>query len=77
MDSGTGPSTIGLRPHRYTDSGSYYRSEAPTIAHFREKLLKLKDLMNTTSGKRMALERHRYMEGFLEQFYREWDPGIG
>jgi uncharacterized protein len=44
-----------------------------TVGHFYDKLLKLKDLMNTESGRRMAEERHRYMEEFLSQFYREWD----
>jgi uncharacterized protein len=59
----------------YGDPGSYYRSEAPTINHFHEKLLKLKDLMNTSTGKRLAGERHRFMLEFLERFLEEWDPG--
>lgn len=52
---------------------AYKKSTAPTINHFYEKLLKLKDLMNTETGRQMAEERHRYMQGFLEQFYREWE----
>jgi uncharacterized protein len=44
-----------------------------TIAHFNEKLLKLKELMNTATGKRVAEERHEYLELFLRQFFREWD----
>lgn len=51
----------------------YKKTEAPTINHFYEKLLLLKDRMNTETGKKIALERHLYMEGFLAQFYAEWD----
>ncbi|WP_077621785.1 HD domain-containing protein [Sediminibacillus massiliensis] len=43
-----------------------------SIQHFYDKLLLLKELMNTESGKSEAAERHRYMESFLEQFFREW-----
>lgn len=53
----------------------YKNSTAPTINHFYEKLLRLKDLMNTPTGKRMAAERHRFMEEFLGRFYKEWDGG--
>lgn len=51
----------------------YKNSTAPTINHFYEKLLLLKDLMNTPAAKKIAEQRHRYMEGFLEQFMIEWD----
>lgn len=52
---------------------AYKNSTAPTINHFYEKLLLLKDLMNTETGKQMALERHRFMEQYLAQFYAEWN----
>ncbi|WP_299244891.1 HD domain-containing protein [uncultured Aquimarina sp.] len=51
----------------------YKSSTAPTINHFYEKLLLLKDRMNTSTGKRIAEERHHFMEIFLDQFYREWE----
>ena len=54
-------------------SKSEYKStSAPTINHFHEKLLLLKDRMNTETGRKMAAQRHEYMEQFLAQFYLEW-----
>jgi uncharacterized protein len=47
-----------------------------TVRHFYDKLLKLKSLMNTETGKRIALERHRSLEIFLQQFYREWEEDM-
>ncbi|MGN7787901.1 HD domain-containing protein [Niabella sp. 22666] len=44
-----------------------------TIQHFYDKLLKLKDLMNTATAQQIALERHVYLESFLERFYKEWN----
>ena len=54
----------------------YKNSTAPTINHFYEKLLLLKNKMNTVTGKQIAENRHRYMEGFLEQFYGEWNGDL-
>ncbi|RTY95963.1 HD domain-containing protein [Flavobacterium sp. GT3R68] len=51
----------------------YKNSEAPTINHFYEKLLLLKDKMNTETGKQIAQQRHHFMEIFLGQFYAEWN----
>lgn len=54
----------------------YKRSAAPTINHFYEKLLLLKDRMNTVTGKALAEERHAFMEAYLAQFYREWNGEV-
>ena len=51
----------------------YKKSDAPTINHFYEKLLLLKNKMNTASGKKIAAQRHTFMETYLQQFYNEWD----
>lgn len=51
----------------------YIRSNSPSINHFYEKLLRLKDLMNTKTAKKIAEERHKYMEQYLQQFYKEWN----
>jgi len=51
----------------------YKKSTAPTINHFYEKLLLLKDRMHTETGKKLANQRHQYMEQFLAQFYAEWN----
>ncbi len=62
-----------IKPIKYSNSEEYKKNTAPTINHFYEKLLHLKDSMNTAYGKKLAKERHTFMENFLEQFYAEWD----
>lgn len=61
-----------IAPKLNMTKGEYKASNAPTINHFYEKLLLLKDRMNTKTGTEIAQKRHQYMESFLDQFYAEW-----
>lgn len=62
-----------VKPNLNMSKEEYKNSNAPTLNHFYEKLLLLKDLMNTASGKKLAEQRHTFMEQYLTQFYNEWD----
>ena len=62
-----------IAPNLHMSKEEYKNSEAPTINHFYEKLLLLKDKMNTETGKKIAEGRHQFMKNFLSQFYAEWD----
>jgi uncharacterized protein len=62
-----------IKPNLNMNKEAYKTSNAPTINHFYEKLLLLKDRMNTKTGKQIAQERHNYMVNFLDQFYNEWE----
>lgn len=60
-----------IKPNLEMTKDEYKNSSAPSINHFYEKLLLLKDKMNTASGKQMAEQRHHFMEIYLNQFYSE------
>lgn len=62
-----------IKPVLHESFEAYKSSTAPTINHFYEKLLLLKDRMHTETARQMAAQRHQYMEDFLNQFYAEWN----
>ena len=65
-----------IKPVMHNSFSTYKNNTAPTINHFYEKLLLLKELLNTDSAKKIAKKRHNFMEVFLEQFYNEWENKI-
>ena len=62
-----------IEPNLNMTKEEYKASNAPTINHFYEKLLLLKDRMNTQTGRRIAADRHAFMVHYLDQFYSEWN----
>ncbi|MBT8291842.1 MAG: HD domain-containing protein, partial [Eudoraea sp.] len=60
-------------PNMNMNKEAYKKSSAPTINHFYEKLLLLKEKMNTPTGKKLAENRHDFMLSYLDQFYQEWE----
>ncbi|MEL6811563.1 MAG: HD domain-containing protein [Bacteroidota bacterium] len=65
-----------IPPNLNMTKEEYKKSTAPTINHFYEKLLLLKDRMNTQTGKSMAQHRHDFMAKYLEEFYKEWEGEV-
>ena len=62
-----------IEPENHDNFEDYKNSTSPTINHFYEKLLLLKDRMNTKTAKKMAYKRHEFMVDYLNQFYKEWE----
>lgn len=61
-----------IKPSKSITKEEYKTTQAPSINHFYEKLLKLKDIMHTKLGRKMAKRRHRFLNLYLKQFFKEW-----
>lgn len=62
-----------IPPNLHLSKEEYKKNTAPTVNHFYEKLLRLKELMHTETAHELAAERHHFMEQFLSRFYAEWE----
>ncbi len=65
-----------INPVKHDSFEEYKKSDSPTINHFYEKLLLLKDRMHTVTARKIAEQRHQFMEVYLQQFYAEWQGSI-
>ncbi len=65
-----------IKPNLAMTTEEYKKGMGPSINHFYEKLLLLKDRMNTATGRKMAEHRHRFMEQYLAEFYKEWEAEL-
>ncbi len=61
-----------IKPNKCITKEEYKTSKAPSINHFYEKLLKLKDMMYTNLGRKIAKKRHRFLKLYLKEFFKEW-----
>jgi uncharacterized protein len=61
-----------IKPSKFITKEEYKTTEAPSINHFYEKLLKLKNMMYTKLGRKMAKRRHRFLNLYLKQFFKDW-----
>ncbi|MCA9391636.1 HD domain-containing protein [candidate division WWE3 bacterium] len=62
-----------IKPDLAMDKERYKKGKSPQINHFYEKLLLLKDMMNTDTGRQLAQQRHIFMQNYLEEFFAEWE----
>lgn len=70
--AGRGLHDPSVPPVLHESFAAYKKNNGPTLNHFYEKLLLLKDRLNTPSAKRVAQERHEFMQSFVDRFLREW-----
>jgi len=65
-----------IKPKKHKSFAEYKKNNSPSINHFYEKLLLLKNRMHTETGKKLARERHEFMEKYLNRFFREWEGKV-
>jgi len=62
-----------LKPQKFNSKEAYLNNKGTSINHFYEKMLLLKDLMNTKTAKKIAIKRHNFLLKYLDEFYKEWE----